>query len=254
MNHSPRALLLVLLVTGLAACSTPKTPPATADVSTPAAADNTLTAAEQAEGWTLLFDGKSPAGWRGFNQVAFPAGWVIEGGALKALGTAADATGGDIVYAADSFANFEMVLDWKISPGGNSGIFYHVKEGEKYPAAYYTGPEYQVIDDAGYPGPLEEDQKAGADYDMYPPDPGKVLKPAGEWNQSRIVFTPEKAEYYLNGKMTASFVPWSEDWNAHRTAAKWKDFPDYGQARTGLIGLQDHGQPVWYKNIKIRKR
>lgn len=253
MKRNPVLVLsLSVLLAGMFACG--ETKPQAAATEAPVSTDNALTPAEKEAGWILLFDGKNTTGWRGFNQAAFPAGWVIEDGALKALGTAADATGGDIVFGADSFGNFELSIDWKISPGGNSGVLYHVKEGKDYPATYYTGPEYQVIDDIGYPGKLNPGQKAGADYDMYAPDSAtKVLHPAGEWNQSRIVFTAEKADYFLNGKQTVSFVPWSDDWNKHRANAKWKDFPGYGQARTGLLGLQDHGQAVWYKNIKIRK-
>ena len=216
------------------------------------AADNALTEAEKAEGWMLLFDGQSSSGWRGFHQDTLPAGWVVDSGTLKALGTGGD-IGGDIVYGADQFENFELVLDWKIAPGGNSGVFYHVLEDSQYKAPYYTGPEYQLIDDIGFAEPLEKWQTAGADYAMYEPPADKKVKPAGEWNTTRIVFTPEKAEYWLNGALTATFVPWSEDWMQRRNSGKWDAFPDYGKARSGLIALQDHGSEAWFKNIKIRK-
>ena len=213
--------------------------------------DNTLTDQEKADGWVLLFDGKTTDGWRKFNETTLPDGWVVENGLLKSLGTGGD-TGGDIVYAGRTFANFELTAEWKLSPGGNSGIFYHVIEGKQYAAQYETGPEYQVIDDLGFPDPLEKWQQVAADYAMYEPDSGKIVKPAGEWNTSRIVFTPEKAEYFLNGQRTLSFVPWSNDWNARKASGKWGDYPDYGTARDGLIGLQDHGSVIYYKNIKVR--
>ncbi len=217
------------------------------------AGDNTLSKKEKADGWQLLFNGKSGDGWRGFNKKSFPAGWVIEEGALKALGTAHGDTGGDIVYEKEKFENFELVWDWKIAKEGNSGVFYHVIEDAKYAAPYHTGPEYQMIDDVNFPEKLQDWQKTGADYAMYDPPADKKLNPVGEWNHSRIVFTKEKAEYWLNGKLTASFVPWSEDWTKRRNSGKWDAYPDYGNARTGLIGLQDHGSEAWFKNIKIRK-
>jgi len=157
------------------------------------------------------------------------------------------------VYGSEEFENFELVLEWKLSKGGNSGIFYHVKEGSQYAAPYENAPEYQVIDDIDFPQKLEPWQSVGADYAMYHPDTARIVKPSGEWNESRIRFTPERVEYWLNGKSTLSFVPWSDDWNARRMSGKWKDYPDYGKARSGYIGLQDHGSVILYKNIRIKK-
>lgn len=215
-------------------------------------ADNTLSPQEESQGWRLLFDGTSVKGWRGFNESTLPKWWIAEDGTLKTLGKGGD-IGGDIIYADEMFDNFELSLEWKLTKGGNSGIFYHVVEGKQYRAPYENAPEYQVIDDLEFPEPLEAWQQVGADYAMYLPDSGKAVKPAGEWNSSRIVFTAEKAEYYLNGKLTVSFVPWSEDWQARKASGKWKDYPQYGLARTGYIGLQDHGSVIQYKNIKIRR-
>lgn len=212
----------------------------------------TGTGEEESAAWLTLFDGSSTEGWRGFNQNSLPANWVIEDGTLKSLGTGAD-IGGDIVYGVRQFDNFELVLEWKISEGGNSGIFYHVKEGEQYHAPYENAPEYQVIDDLGFSEPLEDWQEVGADYAMYPADSTqKVVKPAGEWNSTRIIFTPENVEYWLNDKMVVQFVPWSNEWNERRNSGKWDDYPDYGLSKTGLIGLQDHGSFIWFKNIKIK--
>ncbi len=203
--------------------------------------------------WTILFDGSSLDGWRGFNSDVLPSNWIIEEESLKSLGTGGD-VGGDIVYGLEQFDNFELVFEWKISEGGNSGVFYHVVEGEQYKAPYETAPEYQVLDDLGFPDPLEEWQMVGADYAMHIPEPGtKNVKPAGEWNTSKIYFTEERAEYWLNGEKLLSFVPWSVDWYERRNSGKWDDYPDYGLAKTGLIGIQDHGSFIWYKNIKIRK-
>jgi hypothetical protein len=215
-------------------------------------ADNTLTQAEIDAGWKLLFDGKDTQGWRSFNQEKLN-GWVVEAGTFKALGKGGD-TGGDIVYGAEPFENFELVLEWKIAKGGNSGIFYHVQEGKEYKAAYETAPEYQLIDDLDFPEKLEDWQKLGADYAMYPADATKkIVKKAGEWNSTRIVFTPQKAEYWLNGEKVVSFEPWSAEWNKRKNEGKWKEFPNYGLAKKGLIGFQDHGSEVWFKNIKLKK-
>ncbi len=204
------------------------------------------------EEWITLFDGTSTEGWRGFNQQSLPGNWIIEDGALKSLGTGGD-IGGDIVYGAREFDNFELTLEWKISEGGNSGVFYHVKEGEKYKAPYENAPEYQILDDIGFTEPLKDWQMLGADYAMHPADPGKkIVKPAGEWNTTRIIFTPEKVEHWLNGQKIVEFTPWTDEWYAKRNDGKWDEYPDYGLAKTGLIGIQDHGSFIWYKNIKIK--
>lgn len=207
---------------------------------------------DTSEGWEMLFDGTSTEGWRGYNEAFLPDGWVIEEGTLKALGKGGD-IGGDIIYGAAEFENFDLSLEWKISEGGNSGILYHVAEGAQYAALYENAPEYQLIDDLGFPDPLEKWQTVGADYAMYDPSANKVVRPAGEWNESRIRFTPEKVEYWLNGVKTVEFVPWSEDWENRKVAGKWKDYPDYGKYKTGYIGLQDHGGLTWFRNIKIKK-
>jgi hypothetical protein len=209
-------------------------------------------AIEPVEEWIWLFDGESTDGWRGFNSEGLPEGWVLEEGTLKSLGQGGD-IGGDIVYGNKEFENFELHMEWKISTAGNSGIFYHVQEGEKYHAPYENAPEYQLIDDIGFPDPLEGWQKLAADYAMYAAPEDKPIKPAGEWNTSRIIFTPEKVSYFLNDVKVVEFVPWSDDWHERRMQGKWKDSNDYGKAKTGFIGLQDHGSFIWFKNIKIKE-
>ncbi|MBX2840824.1 MAG: DUF1080 domain-containing protein [Flammeovirgaceae bacterium] len=202
--------------------------------------------------WISLFDGKTAKGWRGYNQSTLPEAWVVEDGTLKSLGKGGD-IGGDIVFGDMEFEDFELQLEWKISEGGNSGVFYHVQEGDQYHAPYENAPEYQLIDDIGFPQKLEEWQSLGADYAMYPADKEKkIVKKAGEWNSSRIIFQKENAEYWLNGEKVVSFVPWSEDWQKRRDSGKWKDMPDYGKAKKGLIGLQDHGSFILFRNIKVR--
>jgi len=212
--------------------------------------DNLLTKSEKKAGWQLLFDGKSTKGWHGFNKTRMLAGWIVEDGALVGLGKGGD-IGGDIV-SDEEYDNFELKLDWKISTGGNSGVFYHVLEGEKFGAPYQTGPEYQLIDDIGFPGNLEEWQQAGADYAMHPANDKKVLKPVGEWNVTKIVFDHGRVEHWLNGELIVKFEAWTDDWKELVQNCKWKDHSDYGLAENGRIGLQDHGSRVYFKNIKIR--
>ena len=204
--------------------------------------------------WISLFDGVTAEGWRGFNaEGGLPDGWKVEDSTLMSLGKGGD-IGGDIVYEADTFGQFELTLDWKLSAQGNSGIFYHVIEGPGIESPYFAAPEYQIIDQKNFPEKLATWQSIGADYGMYDPTYNEAdLKPIGEWNTSTIMFTNEKVVYTLNGKETLSFVPWSDDWKQRKSAGKWKDFPLYGSAQSGMIGLQDHGSPIWFKNIKIRK-
>lgn len=212
------------------------------------------------EEWIYLFDGSSTEGWRAYNGEVLPPQWVIKNGALtfdteKRLES--DKQGGkDIIYAKEEFDNFELYLEWKLSEGGNSGVFYHLKEGYSSPPE--IAPEYQLLDDLKWEeinnAVLQDWQKTAADYAMYIPDKNvKITKPAGEWNTSRIIFTSELVEHWLNGKKVLSFVPWSEDWNERKNKGKWKDYPNYGTSKTGFIGLQDHDSPLWFKNIKIKK-
>jgi len=208
-------------------------------------APNTLSAAEESAGWRLLFDGATSAGWHlyGGGRVV---GWEIADGALVAL---AQDDGHDIVTD-DEFENFELVVDWKLSARANSGIFYHVVE-QGYKVIYASGPEYQIIDDDGWPSRLEEWQHTGANYAMHPPL-ARAAKPVGEWNHTRILVNRGHVEHWLNGAKTADYVMWTPECEKLVAAGKWKDYPGYGRARKGRIGLQDHGNKVWFRNIKVR--
>ncbi len=216
---------------------------------------NTLTEEEKASGWILLFDGETTGGWKNFNQESI-TGWMVEDGCLVGLGLGGD-IGGDIVTE-EEYANFILEWEWKLGPHGNSGVMYHVQEGEQYAAAYETGPEYQLIEDGNYrdsngePYPLEPWQETAADYAMYVASDDKELN-VRDWNSSRIVFTPERVEHWLNGKKVVEFVPWSDQWYERRNSGKWDNYPDYGLARTGKICLQDHGSKVWFRNIKLKE-
>lgn len=212
---------------------------------------NTLTLRELSDGWQLLFNGKDANGWRGYNMETMPAGWSVTDGCLITSSTSGSELSGDIITI-DQYEDFELSLEWAISPGGNSGIFFHVVEGN-YKAAYETGPEYQLIDDAGYPGKLEEWQQAGANYAMHHADKSrKHLKPVGEFNSSRIRVKDGHVTHWLNGEVVVEYDLWTEEWFKLAQGGKWRDYPAYGLARKGHIGLQDHGSPIRFRNIKIK--
>ena len=204
------------------------------------------------DGWDLLMDGTSLEGWRGLNIDTIPPNWGLTDGVLSVLSTSGEMAP-DLIYSKKKYENFELAWEWKISEGANSGVLYHVGEGEQYTFAYETGPEYQIIDDASLPDDAQMSRTTSSDYDMYGPDGQQKLYNLGDWNSSRIVFTKEKVEHWLNDKMVLSFVPWSEDWESRRSLSKWKDFPGYGRLSSGFIAFQDHGNPVWFRNIRARQ-
>lgn len=197
--------------------------------------------------WTDLFDGESTTGWKGFKKDTPPEGWIVDDGNLVALGKGGD-MGGDLLTV-DQYEDFDLYLEWAVSKGGNSGIFFNVLEGN-YPTVYATGPEYQLIDDDGYPSELEEWQKTGANYAMHNAS-GTNLKPAGDFNSSRIKVVDGKVEHWLNDTKVLDYELWTEDWYNKVKDSKWKDYPGYGLARKGHIGLQDHGDIVQFRHIKI---
>lgn len=212
-----------------------------------AAPPNTLTAAEQAAGWKLLFDGKTTTGWRGYGRDKV-VGWEVKNGELIALGQGGDHAN-DIITV-DEYQNFELVLDWKLSPRANSGVFYNVVE-KGFDRTYATAPEYQLIDDHGWPDTLEDWQTSGANYAMHPPSK-VVSRPVGEWNTTKIVVDKGKVEHWLNGEQVVTYELWSPAWEKLKKEGKWKEFPGYGTGKKGHLGLQDHGNKVYFRSIKIR--
>jgi hypothetical protein len=204
---------------------------------------NTLTAAERAAGWRLLFDGRTTSGWRGFKQSSMPAGWQVVDGALTRV-----SGGGDIVTI-DQFANFELALEWQVAAGGNSGIMYRVTDAAD--ATFQTGPEMQVLDDAGHPDGANPLTSAGACYGLYAPT-SAVTRPVGSWNEVRIVANGTHVEHWLNGVKIVEYELFSADWLARFQASPHRDSARYGREPSGYVALQDHGDRVAYRSIKIK--
>lgn len=212
-----------------------------------AAAPTPLTNAEVAGGWRVLFDGTSTTNFRGYKQSAFPAkGWAIEEGTLRSI---KGGNGGDIITT-DQFGDFEFALEYKCDTNANSGIMYRVTETAD--TAWQTGPEFQVLDDAGLKVASGHPHSAGALYDLLPPAVTKVSKGAGEWNHARVRLSGGLLQHYLNGQKVAECRVDGPDWKDRIGKSKFKDFPGFGVQPRGHIALQDHGDTVWYRNIKVR--
>jgi hypothetical protein len=213
-------------------------------------APNTLTNKEKRAGWQLLFDGKNNTGWHGYNLSGFPDCWTIDDGTFT-MTTQGSGESQDIITD-KKYRNFAFSVNFKLSPAANSGIIFQIEENPKYKFPYETGPECQIIDNLGWPGKLEDWQKCGANYAMYPPLVDHP-KPVGEWNHLLIVVDGNNVTQMLNGEIVAKYVKYSDEWNKLRNSGKWVDFPDWGKYDEGHISLQNHGTRVWFKNIKLKE-
>jgi hypothetical protein len=194
--------------------------------------------------WRPLFDGKTLAGWRAYKKDKAPDGWKAQDGMLVRL-----ADGGDIVTT-DEFADFELALEWKVSEGGNSGIFFRALETSQL--IWHNAPEYQVLDNARHKDGASSLTSTGACYALFPPS-RNVMRPAGDWNDTRILARGTHVEHWLNGVKIVEYEIGSADWKARVAASKFKVYPGFGEQPKGRIGLQDHGDVVWYRNIRIRE-
>jgi Domain of Unknown Function (DUF1080) len=202
-----------------------------------------LSPTEQADGWRLLFDGRTLSGWRGYRSPSTPGNWkVVDGTLFRAAG------GGDIMTV-DQFGDFELRLEWRISKNGNSGIMFRVTDEGDEP--WWTGPEMQVLDNEGHPDGKDPLTSAGSTYALYAPV-RDVTRPVGEWNEVRIVAKGAHVEHWLNGVKVVEYELWSPDWESRVRATKFGSLPQYGRALRGHIVLQDHGDAVWYRNIRIQ--
>ena len=231
---------------------------ATEEVAEEIAMDNSLTEAEKADGWILMFDGETSEGWRGYGKAEFPGGWSIENGTLKmnasGRGEAGAVDGGDIIYDKE-FENFHWKLEWQISDGGNSGIFYLGQETEDYDYIWKTAPEMQVLHPNHKDWDLGKDgnRRAGSLYDLIPADPQNA-KGAGEWNQVEIIVKDGNVKHIQNGEVVVEYQLWTPEWEELVAGSK---FPALNEnwanvAKKGYLGLQDHGDDVWYRNLKVK--
>ncbi len=210
---------------------------------------NTLSAEEKAAGYKLLFDGVTASDWRGYREKTLPSGWTVTDGTLGLTAGNGEPSSGDIVTK-EEYGNFELRLQWRIAKDGNSGIMYRVSE--EYPAPYESGPEMQVLDDAGHPDGKSRLTAAGSCFGLYPVAAG-IVKPAGEWNDIRIIANGAHVEHWLNGVEVLHYELWSPEWRARVLASKFKQWPGYGMSKKGHIALQDHGNAVSYRSIRIKK-
>jgi hypothetical protein len=218
--------------------------------------NNLLSAKEQAEGWILMFDGKTTMGWRGYNKPAFPdSGWAVDNGTLRCVASGmgeAGGKGGDILYD-KKFKDFDLKLDWKISSGGNSGVFYLAQEIPNEPV-WKSACEMQVLDNISHPDARlgkDGNRQAGSLYDLVPAVPQNA-KPVGEWNQAEILVYQGTVVHFMNGVKILEYHIGTPDWIKMVKGSKFKDFPEFGKYKEGFISLQDHGNDVWYRNIKIK--
>jgi hypothetical protein len=218
---------------------------------------NKLTDKEKKDGWVLLFNGTDFTGWRQCNGTAMPKNWVIEDNAMKVFTSEGkkpgEGSGGDVLFGDKKFKNFELTVDWKVSKMANSGIFYDVREVPGQPI-YYASPEVQVLDNVDATDNKIPSHLAGSLYDMLAADP-KTAKPAGEWNTIVIKVKDGKVTHIQNGTKVVEYELWTPAWDKMVADSKFKTFPGFteGISKEGFVGLQDHGYPVWFRNIKIRE-
>ncbi len=209
-----------------------------------------MTTESSKEGWIKLFDGKTTNGWHTFNKPTAGDAWKVEDGAItlvKAPGT----TGGDLVTN-EEYENFHLKLEWKISPKGNSGIIFFVKEDPKFSQTYLTGPEMQVLDNEGHADGKIHKHRTGDLYDLIASS-SEPVKPVGQWNLAEIIANNGKLTFMLNGVKVVETTMWDENWNQLVAGSKFKSWADFGKYKSGRIALQDHGDQVWYRNIELKK-
>jgi len=213
--------------------------------STTASGATPLTAEQRAAGWRSLFDGASTSAWRGYRSQAFPAGWRIVDGVLTKTGEVAD------IITKDQFGNFQLALDWKLSPKGNAGIFY--RGTEEYDHIYWSAPEYQLLDDAGHADGQSRLTATGANFALHP-SPAGIVKPADQWNSTLIVVNGNTVQHWLNGQKALEYELGSPNWEAKVKASKFVEYPNYGRAKRGHIAIQgDHEGALSIRNVRVRE-
>lgn len=243
-----RQTIMIWAAAGLlVACSPPKTEETTTT--------DTTTEAAVTEEWISLFDGQTFNGWSKYGGGEVGKAWKIENGELYLDAANKDGwqtgDGGDIVTN-EEFENFHFNYEWKIAPNGNSGVIFLVHESPEYQYPWQTGPEMQVLDNAGHPDAKIISHRAGDLYDLIVSSE-ETVKPAGEWNQAEIVINQGKLDFYLNGVNIVSTQLFTPEWEALIAKSKFKDMPGFGKYKKGKIALQDHGDVVHYRNLMIKR-
>ena len=239
---------LLVTLAALSSCNNAEIKPTTA-VSTHDS--STAKKEDTDDGWVTLFDGKTTTGWHSYGKPSAGDRWQIADAALY-LDTSKKQNGGDLVTDKE-YGNFDLKLEWKISPKGNSGIIFFVHEDTaKYKATYNTGPEMQVVDNDGHPDGRIFKHKAGDLYDLIPSSK-ESAKPVGEWNEVEIISNNGKLDLFINGINVVSTTMWDDKWNALVAGSKFKTMAGFGTFKKGKIALQDHGNMVWFRNIKIKE-
>ena len=195
-------------------------------------------------GWVSLFDGKTITHWRGFKQATVPDGWQVVDGTITRVGTGTD------LVSREQYDNFEFEFEWKVPPGGNSGVMFHVSEA--YAATYHTGPEFQILDDAVHADGKNPLTSAGSNYALHARST-PASRAVGEWNQSRLLVNRAHVEHWLNGTKVVEYELWTPDWTTRVAASKFKEWPDYGKKTTGHLVLQSHGDRVQFRNLRVRR-
>lgn len=250
-----RLFLIILLTVSVISCTKKESTEGTdstetANAESIDAAQNVLSEAEQKDGWMLLFNGKDLHGWRFFKNKENNS-WEVVDGTLHSKPFDSAEFRSDIITE-DQYQDFELQFDWKLPAQGNSGVMFRVSE--EFDEPYFSGPEYQILDDKGYPGDgLSITQRTGSNYDMHAAPEDKSVNAIGEWNTSKLVVRGKDVTHWLNGKKLIEYKIGSEDWLKRKSESKWKDEKGYGMSETGHIALQDHSNEVWFRNIKLKK-
>lgn len=241
---------LALTATILYSCGSPK---AVSSINTQ---PNTLSNQERKDGWQLLFDGTTTTGWHTYGYGMAGQAWVVDNGTLRldvANKNSWPKNESRDILTDDEYDNFHFKADWKVAPGSNSGIIFFVKEDkQKYSATYQTGPEMQVIDNNGHPDAKIIKHRAADLYDLISSS-SEPVKPVGEWNTAEIIANKGKLDFYLNGVHVINTRMWDENWNKLVAGSKFKSMPDFAKFKKGRIALQEHGEEVWFRNVKVRK-
>lgn len=243
---SARVVAATALAVALSACGrAANAPPDAAAAGGPGASPPAADSAPQPGAWQSLVDGTTADRWRGYKQQTMPSGWSIVDGALTKSDRAED------IVTRDQYGDFELEFDWKLARGGNAGVFYRATE--EFDRVYWSGTEYQLLDDANAPDGRSRLTSAGAAYGLYPA-PAGVVKPAGEWNTARIVARGPHVEHWLNGQKLLEYEQGGADWEAKVKASKFVEWPKYGRSSRGHIGVQgDHAGELALRNVRVRE-